>query len=674
MSNASELQNLIWQIADLLRGPYRPPQYERVMLPITVLRRFDCVLADTRQAVRDVRDRHEGRMDGEALEAVLNKATTGADGKAERFHNKSDFDFERLLGDSANIAEHLVSYIKGFSKNVRDIFEYFEFEDEIRKMDEANILFLVVSRMAAVDLHPRRVGNDEMGMIFEELIRKFNEAANETAGDHFTPREIVRLMVNLLFINDDELLATKGTVRKLLDPACGTGGMLAEAQHYLASHHPAAKLYVFGQDYNKRAFATAASDMLMKRVDQNGGTNNIRYGDIFTEDQFTQAPYDRFDYLLANPPFGVDWKKQKKKVEDEHRLNGFDGRFGAGLPRVNDGSLLFLQHMVSKFETVDVSQQRNGSRLAIVLSGSPLFTGGAGSGESEIRRWIIENDMLDAIIALPEAMFYNTGIGTYIWIVTNRKHHDRRGRIQLIDARETYVPMRRSLGDKRRKIGEGRDGEPGQIDAIVHEYDEFVDTATSKVFRNENFGYTRVTVERPLRLRFSFDTDRKARFLDSFPGLLDDLSAVQSSLGRETSLDWNRVLQDLGALLRQRGAKWTAAQKKVFRDVFSDSDPTAEAVQVVGGAKEGAQFEPDPTLRDFENIPLTTSIDDFFATEVAPHVPDAWMDRSKDKVGYEINFNRHFYLFIPPRPLAEIDSDLKAAEERIMILLNEVAR
>jgi type I restriction enzyme M protein len=669
MSNVGELQNLIWQIADLLRGPYRPPQYERVMLPITVLRRFDCVLADTRQAVRDARDRYEGRMEGEALEAVLNKATNG-----ERFHNKSDFDFERLKGDPTNIAEHLVSYIKGFSKNVRDIFEYFEFEDEIRKMDEANILYLVVSRMSEIDLHPSRVRNEDMGTIFEELIRKFNEAANETAGDHFTPREIVRLMVNLLFINDDELLATKGTVRKLLDPACGTGGMLAEAQHYLADHHPEAKLYVFGQDYNKRAFATAASDMLMKKVDQNGGSNNIRYGDIFTEDQFTEPPYNRFDYLLANPPFGVDWKKQKKKIEDEHRLSGFDGRFGAGLPRVNDGSLLFLQHMVSKFESVEISKQKNGSRLAIVLSGSPLFTGGAGSGESEIRRWIIENDMLDAIIALPESMFYNTGIGTYIWIVTNRKDDHRRGHIQLIDARETYVPMRRSLGNKRRRIGEGRDNEPNQIADLVQIYAAFDNCAESKIFRNQDFGYTRVTVERPLRLRFAFDTDRKARFLDAFPGLLDDLNAIDSSFGRDHSLDWNRVLKNLEALLRTRGTKWTAAQKKVFRDVFCDSDPTAEVVRVASAPKGDSKFEADPALRDFENIPLSTSIDEFFDAEVLPHVLDAWMDRSKDKVGYEINFNRHFYVFTPPRPLAVIDADLKAAEERIMKLLNEVAR
>jgi type I restriction enzyme M protein len=372
--------NLIWQIADLLRGPYRPPQYERVMLPMTVLRRFDCVLVPTKARVL--------------------------------------VEHERRKGDPDHIAAHLVSYIKGFSANVRTIFDFFEFETEIDKMREANILYLVVSKFCDVDLHPNTVPNEQMGLIFENLIRRFNELANETAGDHFTPREVIRLMVNILFIDDDKLLATPGTVRKLLDPACGTGGMLAEAQNYLREHHSAARLYIYGQDYNKRAFATAASDMLMKQVDHNGGGDNVRFGDSFTDDQFAG---ETFDYLLANPLFGVDWKKQQKDIQREHDKLGFAGRFGAGLPRVNDGSLLFLQHMISKFEPVLPDQHQHGSRLAIVFSGSPLFTGGAGSGESDIRKWIIENDWLEAIIALPEQMFYNTGIGTYVWIVTNRR-------------------------------------------------------------------------------------------------------------------------------------------------------------------------------------------------------------------------------------------------------------
>ena len=426
MADHTYFANLIWQIADLLRGPYRPPQYERVMLPMTVLRRFDCVLAPTKPKVLAEFDKRKGgKLNDDALDRLLNK-TSG-----QRFHNHSPLDFEKLKGDPDNIEKHLVSYIKGFSGNVRRIFDYFEFENEIEKMRESNILYMVISKFCEVDLHPKIVPNAEMGLIFENLIRRFNELANETAGDHFTPREVIRLMVNILFIFDDKLLRTPGTVRKLLDPACGTGGMLAEAQNYLREHHGAAKLYVFGQDYNKRAFATAASDMLMKDVDQNGGTDNVRFGDIFTDDQFTEAPYERFDYFLTNPPFGVDWKRQQKEIEREHDKFGFDGRFGAGLPRVNDGSLLFLQHMVSKFEPVRPSEQKHGSRLAIVFSGSPLFTGGAGSGESEIRRWIIENDWLEGIIALPEQMFYNTGIGTYIWIVTNRKEKRRKGKIRI---------------------------------------------------------------------------------------------------------------------------------------------------------------------------------------------------------------------------------------------------
>src|SRR5256885_494607 len=384
--------------------------------------------------------------------------------------------FEKLKGDPDHIAEHLVSYINGFTANDRTIFDFFEFDTEIDKMREANILYLVIARFADVALHPSDVPNEQMGLIFENLIRRFNELANETAGDHFTPREVIRLMVNILFIHDDKLLATPGTVRKLLDPACGTGGMLAEAQNYLREHHGAARLYVYGQDYNKRAFATAASDMLMKQVDHNGGGNNVRYGDSFTEDQFAG---DTFDYFLTNPPFGVDWKKQQKEIQQEHDKRGFDGRFGAGLPRVNDGALLFLQHMVAKFEPVRPAEHKHGSRLAIVFSGSPLFTGGAGSGESDIRKWIIDNDWLEAVIALPEQMFYNTGIGTYVWIVTNRKEKGRKGKIQLLDARDVWTAggsedTKRSLGDKRRHIT------ASQIGEIVKLYGRQIDGARAR--------------------------------------------------------------------------------------------------------------------------------------------------------------------------------------------------
>ncbi|WP_029190895.1 type I restriction-modification system subunit M [Verrucomicrobium spinosum] len=584
MPDHHDLANLVWQIADLLRGPYTPPQYERVMLPMTVLRRFDCVLARTKAKVLAEHSRRkDGKVQGDGLDQLLNKAA------GQRFHNRSPLDFDKLKGDSDNIEKHLVSYIKGFSANVRTIFDYFEFEKEIEKMRESNLLYLIVSKFSEVDLDPVRVRSEEMGLIFENLIRRFYEQANETAGDHFTPREVIRLMAGLLFINDDDLLSTPGAVRKLLDPACGTGGMLAEAQNYMREHHAAAQLYTYGQDYNKRAFATAASEMLIKEVAHNGSGDNVRFGDIFTDDRFKD---ETFDYVIANPPFGVDWKKQQREVVREH--DSGKGRFNAGLPRVNDGSLLFVQHMISKFEPVLPHLEKHGSRMAVVLSGSPLFTGGAGSGESEIRKWIIESDWLEAIIALPEQMFYNTGIGTYIWLLTNRKEKRRKGKIRLVDARSFWKPggseeNRRSLGDKRRHIS------AAQIEQILKLYDHRQDGEHSKTFDNADFGYTRVTVERPLQ---------------------DEAGVIQKD-------------------------------------------------------KHGKP-KPDAKLRDFENIPLKEDINAYFKREVLPHVPDAWMDRSKDKVGYEINFNRHFYKFTPPRDLAEIDAEIEIAEKEFMRLFKEV--
>lgn len=662
MPDHNYFSTLIWQIADLLRGPYRPPQYERVMLPMTVLRRFDCVLAPTKEKVlKEYERRKGGKLNDDALDKFLNKAAD------QRFHNHSELDFQRLKGDPDHIEKHLVHYIKGFSANVRTIFNYFEFENEIEKMREANILYLVVSKFCDVDLHPKVVSNDQMGLIFENLIRRFNELANETAGDHFTPREVIRLMVHILLINDDELLATPGTVRKLLDPACGTGGMLAEAQNYLRQHNSAARLYVYGQDYNKRAFATAASDMLMKQVDHNGSGDNVRFGDSFTDDQFEG---ETFDYFLTNPPFGVDWKKQHKEIQAEHDKRGYDGRFGAGLPRVNDGSLLFLQHMWHKREAVKPVGHKYGSRLAIVFSGSPLFTGGAGSGESDIRKWIIENDWLEAIIALPEQMFYNTGIGTYVWIVTNRKEKRRKGKIRLLDARDVWTAggsedNKRSLGDKRRHITDN------QIDEIVKLYDRQTDGETSKTFDNADFGYTRVTVERPLRLRYQMTTEDKARFLDACPHLLDDVQAIDKSLGRNPEKDWNDVWSRIEDVLHSRKSSWKKSEESLFRNVFTQKDAEAEPV---AKGNRGKGYEPDPDLRDFENVLLKDDIDANFEREVRPHVPDAWMDRTKDKVGYEINFNRHFYKYTPPRPLVKIDAELKQAEEEIMRLLREVTK
>jgi type I restriction enzyme M protein len=656
MSKSHELSNFIWSIADLLRGPYRPPQYERVMLPLVVLRRFDCVLQPTKQAVLDKFAKLGGKHHGEALDGVLNQVS------GQRFHNHSPLTFERLLGDPDHVHLHLQGYINGFSENVQRIFDYFSFSDEIKRLHEHNILFLVVRKFCEVDLHPQSVDNIDMGLLFEDLIRRFNEQANETAGDHFTPREVIQLMVNLLFMHDDDLLTKPNTVRTLLDPTCGTGGMLSEARNYLREHQMGARLYVHGQDFNKRSYAVAASDLLMRSNPKDPETSTIRFGDTLVDDQFVGQ---RFDYFLANPPFGVDWKRQQKDVVREHEKQAFNGRFGAGTPRVNDGALLFLQHMLSKIEPVDPAEGKDGSRLAIVFNGSPLFTGGAGSGESEIRKWVIENDWLEAIVAMPEQMFYNTGIGTYIWIVTNRKEQRRKGKIQLVDARDRWQSLRRSLGDKRREFSDQN------IKDIVQEYGPMSPSETCKVFDNQDFGYHRLTIERPLRLKFQITLHGKERFLDACPNLLDDLQAIDAAIGRDESFDWNSIWARAQAVLKQRESKWRAPQAKAFRDAFTQVDPGAQPAILKQTGKQ-VEYEADAALRDFENVPLKVNMNEYFQREVIPHVPDAWIAHDKTKVGYEINFNRHFYKFTPPRPLADIDADLKKAEAEILRLLSEV--
>ncbi len=696
------LANFIWSVADLLRGPYRPPQYERVMLPMTVLRRFDCVLAPTKQAV--VR-RWEALKDGPVtrVDPILN--TVAGSGTDLGFHNHSELDFEKLKGDSEHIAQHLVSYISGFSENVRKIFERFEFEKEIEKLEEANRLYLIVSKFAEIDLHPDRVDNIAMGLVFEDLIRRFNEAANETAGDHFTPREVIRLMVNLLLEPDSPTLTTRGIVTTVCDPACGTGGMLSEAQNWIREHNPDATVLVYGQDYNPRSYAVAASDLLIK----GHKGNPIELGNTFTDDRF---PGRRFDYLLANPPFGVDWKAEQKEITREHDSRGYAGRFGPKLPRVNDGALLFLLHMIAKFEPALPDQGKRGSRCAIVFNGSPLFTGGATAGESEIRRWIVENDWLEAIVALPEQMFYNTGIGTFVWVVTNHKAEQRKGKIQLLDARERWAPMRRSLGDKRRYLTDAT------IEELTREHGAFQPTDTSKLFDNAHFGYRRVTVERPLRLRFQIIDEAKERFLDAFPEFLDAVLATERELGVAPYDDWNETWALVERATTAIGSPWTAKSQKAFRGCFTTVDPDAKPViarrarlagtvgpadfpgqslpadlkpealdAIVGiypacsGPKAGEiEYEPDPSLRDYENVPLKEDILAYFLREVRPFVPDAWIDRKTvdeqdggiGKVGYEINFNREFFRYQPPRPLADIDTDLEEVERRILKLLNQV--
>ncbi|MBL0047032.1 MAG: SAM-dependent DNA methyltransferase [Bacteroidetes bacterium] len=650
----------IWDIADLLRGPYRPPQYERVMLPMTVLRRFDSVLEKSKSEVLKEFESLKVRYKNEIPPSILSSKLEMITG--QKFYNTSPFTFEKLKGAPDSIAQDLASYINGFSPNVREIFEFFDFEKEIFAMNDANILYLIISEFAKINLH--LVTNRDMGLIFENLIRRFNELANETAGDHFTPREIIKLMVDILFNDDDDFLKGKSVIREILDPTCGTGGMLSEAKSHVTKTNEDAILVAYGQDYNKRAFATAAADLLIKydSTAKKVQPDTIHFGDTLVDDQF---PDKKFDYLIANPPFGVDWKKQKSQIDRDKT-----GRFEAGLPRVNDGALLFLQHMISKFEPYEPSKKKYGSRLAIVFSGSPMFSGGAGSGESDIRKWIIENDWLEGIIALPEQMFYNTGITTYIWVLTNRKSKNRKGKIQLFNAREFYIPMRKSQGNKRRKIGEGEvdDGiihvmEPDQIKEIVAEYGQFANSANAKLFDNEDFGFTRVTVERPLRLKYQMTTERKSVFLDACPHLLDDVQAIDKKLGQEVFMDWNKILKDIKKISKQ---KWSARELIVFRKVFTDKDTKGAKV-----LKGKADFEADPDLRDFENIPLKINIEAYFKNEVLPFAPDAWMDRTKDKVGYEINFNRYFFKNSQNRSLEIINKELNEIEKEILELLTK---
>lgn len=705
-SNFQQLANFIWSVADLLRGPYRPPQYERVMLPLTVLRRFDAVLAPTKEAVVAKYGSLKGK-DAAVIDRVLNELAKDEDGRPLGFHNHSALDFQKLKGDPDNIGRHLTDYINGFSENIRKIFERFEFEKEVEKLEEANRLYQVVAEFAKIDLHPRSVDNITMGLVFEDLIRRFNESANETAGDHFTPREVIRLMVNLLLEPDTQVLTQQGVIVTICDPACGTGGMLAEAQNWIRDHNNEATVKVFGQDYNPRSYAVAASDLLIKGHKD----SRVEFGNTLTEDPFTGL---RFDYLLANPPFGVDWKAEKKIIDRWDDFRGYKGK----LPRINDGALLFLLYMMSKFQDHQTgSRDKPGSRTAIVFNGSPLFTGGAGSGESEIRRWIIERDQLEAIVALPEQMFYNTGIGTFVWIVTNRKAAHRRGKVQLIDARERWSPMKRSLGDKRRYLDDEA------IAAITREHGGMVQAETSRLFDNTDFGYRRVTVERPLRLRFQITPEAKDTFLRICPELMDALQAVEDKLGNELLLDWNRAWEQVQKVFKHLpeeiqgwtvGAKGTA-QKKIFRDCFTTVDPEAEPViakrhtsvkvddealfpqpiaadglneqdlhALLGLYAEGQgkhlEYEPDPALRDTENVPLKEDVVSYFLREVRPYVPDAWIDRATldeqdggiGKVGYEINFNRVFFRYQPPRPLKEIDEELAEVEQRIMNLLREV--
>jgi len=575
------LSSFIWSVADLLRGDYKQSDYGKVILPFTVLRRLDCVLEPSKEAVLAEKDKREA--------AGLNPEPFLLKKSGQFFYNTSPLDLKKLMGDQDNIGENLRSYMQGFSPAVRNIFESFDFHTQIDRLDMSGLLYVTTEKFANIDLGPEAVSNAEMGTVFEELIRKFAELSNETAGEHFTPRDAIRLMVNLLFIEDDDMLTKPGVVRSLYDPTIGTGGMVSVAEEHLLSLNPDARLVMYGQELNAESYAICKADMLIKGQD----IANIIFGNTLSADGLVGK---LFDYMLSNPPFGVEWKKIQAIITKEYKDHGFNGRFGPGLPRVSDGSLLFLLHLISKMRPA----KDGGSRFGIVLNGSPLFTGGAGSGESEIRRYVLENDLVEAIIGLPTDMFYNTGISTYVWIVSNRKPKARKGKVQLIDASSFWQKMRKSLGSKRKELS------PEHIEDITRLFGGFEESTRdgvpiSRIFKNEDFGYRTITVERPQR---------------------------------------------------------------------------DEAGKIVLGQKGKAKGKPvaDSSLRDTENVPLSEDVQTYFDREVLPHAPDAWIDETKTKVGYEIPFNRHFYVFKPPRPLDEIDADLKACTDRILTMIGGLSQ
>ncbi|MFF5768535.1 N-6 DNA methylase [Streptomyces tanashiensis] len=664
-SKHTELANHAWSVADLLRGDYKQSDYGKVILPFTVLRRLECVLEPTREKVVET----VARFAGQEIDTdhFLRKASGNS------FYNKSDLTLRKIAADPQNAAKNLQIYVGAFSDNAREVLDKYEFSQQVRKLDGANLLYQVIGKFTDLDLHPDVVPNHNMGYIFEELIRRFAEQSNETAGEHFTPREVIKLMVNLLVAPDADALSLPGVVRTVMDPACGTGGMLSAADDRIKALNPDATVEVYGQELNPESWAICRSDLMIKGQDP----ENIRFGNSFSDDGHARR---KFDYILANPPFGVEWKKVKEEVEYEHSSLGDAGRFGAGLPRINDGSLLFLQHMISKMKPVDVNGG-GGSRIAIVFNGSPLFTGAADSGESKIRRWILENDWLEAIVALPDQLFYNTGISTYFWILTNRKDADHKGKVVLLDARDQWQKMRKSLGDKRKELGDGTNGRPDHIGDITRLYAEALQVAKDpehplhgkvKVFANEDFGYQRITVERPLKLRFEVTEETLAALAEAKPTAKlerseEFVAAVRTLLGSSWTTKSEAFIALKDAVF-EAGLTWPSGAPfaKAVRETIGVRDPEGEVQKIKGTP------EPDSDLRDFENVPLGEDVEEYLKREVLPHVPDAWIDHTKTKIGYEIPFTRHFYVYKPPRPLAEIDAELKSLEAGIQALLGEV--
>ena len=654
-TNISSLASLIWSVADLLRGDFKQSQYGRIILPFTVLRRLECVLAPTKAQVLATVESTKALPDLAKDKLLLN-----ASGQA--FYNTSPLELGKL-GENY-VGDNLDAYVRAFSKDAREVFEHFNFEASITLLEDADLLYKVSRSFATVDLSPEAVDNYHMGLVFEELIRRFAESSNETAGEHFTPRDIVRLTTSLVFSGDDDALAKPGVVRSIYDPTAGTGGFLSCGMEYLHELNPAARLATFGQELNPESYAICKADMLIKGQD----ISNIKLGNTLSDDQLR---FNRFDYCLSNPPFGVDWKKVEKQVRAEADQQGFNGRFGPGLPRVSDGSLLFLMHLISKMQQPGTDS--TGSRIGIILNGSPLFTGGAGSGESEIRRYILENDLLDALVALPTDMFYNTGIATYVWVLSNHKPAERKGKVLLINASDMHSPMRKSLGSKRKYLSDE------VLKEIVSLYSRYEDSPIAKIFPSTAFGYRRITVERPLKLAFyPHDTERLANLqadkawmkLDGT--LKEAILAALVSFTDEKLLSRDKFKKQFTRALGD--VKLPAPVFKVLVNHLAEQDDEAEVCRTKGEPEANAD------LRDNENVPLGEDIHEYFKREVLPHVPDAWIDTSKTDpldgqvgiVGYGIPFNRHFYQYQPPRDLAAIDADLDAVAREIMQLLAEV--
>ncbi|MEU6990593.1 class I SAM-dependent DNA methyltransferase [Streptomyces sp. NPDC046465] len=652
----SILGNFVWSIADQLRGVYRPHQYGGIILPFTILRRLDCLLEPTRDDVRALSE----RFDGGALDVQV-KRKTGL-----TFYNTSQYDFARLLEDPEGLRANLIDYISHFSGNI-DVFERFGFEAEINRLEEKNRLYLIVARFAEVDLHPDTVPNAAMGDLYEHLIYKFAEASNEEAGEHYTPRDAIRLMVDLLFAEENEALLEPGTIRTIYDPTAGTGGMLSVAEERLLERNKHARLRLYGQEINDLSYAICKSDMIGKGQD----VGNIRLGDTLADDKF----FDKtFDFCMSNPPYGVDWKASEAEVKEERTKDGPNGRFGPGLPPVSDGQMLFLTHLAHKMRPA----HEGGGRAGIVLNGSPLFNGSAESGPSEIRRWLLENDMVDAIIALPTDMFFNTGISTFVWILDNNKQAERRGKVQLIDASDMWVKMRKGMGSKRKEI------DTVARERIVKLYDAFTETDSTKILKNTDFGYWTITVECPLRLNFSASRaaalDEKA-LAKAFGKGADPapFRTVLADMGKQIYLSQDKFIEAIREEFVSAGLKLTPAQYRHLATTLGEPDESAEIVTDLKGNPE-----PDTSKRVTENVPFTyggntlsdlgrnETINAYFEVDVAPHVPDAWIDMKKTKVGYEIPFTRIFYTYTPPRPLAEIDGDLEAQISKIMGLLREV--